>query len=93
MRFLRLLVPALFSAESPEMSLLHFLRFVRGGNGLTRLVSTTGGAQEARIAGGSHQISERMAEQLGDRVRLNTVVHTIAQDEAGVRVLLSREAR
>jgi monoamine oxidase len=67
------------------MSLLHFLRFVRGGNGLTRLVSTTGGAQEARIAGGSHQISERMAEQLGGRVRLNTVVHTIAQDEAGVR--------
>ena len=52
--FLRLLVPALCSAEAAEMSFLHFLRFVQGGNGPgDRLVSTTGGAQESRIVGGS----------------------------------------
>ena len=84
--FLRLLVPALCSAEAAEMSFLHFLRFVKGGGGLTRLVSTTGGAQESRVVGGTHQISERMADELGDRVVLNAVVRTIAQDERGVRV-------
>jgi monoamine oxidase len=84
--FLRLLVPALCSAEAEEMSFLHFLRFVQGAQGLNRLVSTTGGAQEARIVGGSHKISERMAAELGDRVHLNAVVRTIHQGEDGVRV-------
>ena len=65
LRFFRMLVPVLFSAETPMMSLLHFLFYVKSGNGLTRLASTTGGAQEARVLGGAHQISERMAEQLG----------------------------
>ncbi|WP_425834106.1 flavin monoamine oxidase family protein [Streptomyces fractus] len=85
-RFLLLLVPALCSAEAAEMSFLHFLRFVRGGHGLNRLVSTTGGAQEARIVGGSHLIAERMAAALGDRVRPHCVVRTIHQEEGQVRV-------
>ena len=49
-------------------------------------VSLTGGAQESRVIGGTHQISERMAAQLGDRVRLGAVVRTITQDTDGVRV-------
>jgi monoamine oxidase len=85
-RFFRLLVPALFSAETPELSLLHFLFYVRSGTSLETLVATTGGAQEARVVGGTHQISERMAAELGDRVRLGAVVQTIRQDEAGVVV-------
>ncbi len=36
--------------------------------------------------GGSHLIAERMATELGDRVRLNAVVRTISQDEYGVLV-------
>ena len=62
LRFFRMLVPALFCAEAPMMSLLHFLFYVKSGNGLTRLTSITGGAQEARVVGGTHLISERMAE-------------------------------
>ncbi len=86
LRFFRLLVPALFSAEAPMMSLLHFLFYVKSGNGLASLVATTGGAQESRVVGGTHRISERMAEDLGDRVRLNAVVRTITQDDQGVVV-------
>lgn len=86
LRFFRVVVPAIFSAESPEMSLLHFLFYVKSGNGLNTLTSTTGGAQERRVLGGTHLISERMAQQLGDRVRLNAPVHTIMQDDQGVRV-------
>jgi monoamine oxidase len=86
LRFFRFLVPALFSAESPEMSFLHFLFYVRSGNGLTRLASTTGGAQEFRVVGGTHQISQRMADQLGDAVVVNAVVRTIHHHSEGVRV-------
>ena len=86
LRFFRLLVPAVFSAEAPELSLLHFLFYVRSGTSLETLVATTGGAQESRVVGGTHQISERMAEDLGDRVMLNAVVRTIHHDTDGVRV-------
>ncbi|KQV73831.1 amine oxidase [Aeromicrobium sp. Root344] len=85
-RYFRVLVPAVFSAESAELSLLHFLFYVRSGTSLGVLITTTGGAQEQRVVGGTHRISERMADDLGDRVRLNTVVRTISQDDAGVTV-------
>jgi monoamine oxidase len=85
-RFYRFLIPALFSAESPELSLLHFLFYVRSGTSLKTLVSFTGGAQESRVIGGTHRISEKMAAELGDRVRLNSIVHTIRQNETGVIV-------
>ncbi|EGD56436.1 flavin monoamine oxidase family protein [Gordonia neofelifaecis] len=85
--FFRLVVPALFSAESPEMSLLHFLFYVKSGTSLELLLSTTAGAQESRVVGGTHQISERMAAALdAGTVMLNTVVTGISQDESGVVV-------
>ncbi|MGW4351443.1 flavin monoamine oxidase family protein [Nocardia sp. NPDC004582] len=84
--FFRLLVPALFSAESPELSLLHFLFYIKSGTSLETLVATTGGAQESRVAGGTHRISELMAAELGAMVRLGCVVRTIRQDEHGVVV-------
>jgi monoamine oxidase len=86
LRFLRLLVPALFSAESPELSLLHFLFYVKSGTSLQTLVSTTGGAQESRVVGGTHRICERIAEELGYFVQLEAVVRTISQDDYGVRI-------
>jgi monoamine oxidase len=86
LRFFRVLVPALFSAETPELSLLHFLFYVKSGTSLETLIATTGGAQETRVVGGTHQISERMADELGDRVRLGAVVRTIHHDDDGVRV-------
>ncbi|WP_435200846.1 flavin monoamine oxidase family protein [Janibacter sp. GS2] len=86
LRFFRVLVPAVFSAESPELSLLHFLFYVRSGTSLETLVATTGGAQERRVVGGTHLISERLAEDLGARVRLESVVRTITHDSDGVRV-------
>ncbi|GAB10041.1 flavin-containing amine oxidase [Gordonia araii NBRC 100433] len=80
-------VPAVFSAEPSEMSLLHFLFYVKSGGMIDMLVSTTAGAQERRVAGGTHQISERIAAELGsDVVRLNSPVRTIVHDGNGVTV-------
>lgn len=86
LRLFRLLVPALFSAESSELSLLHFLFYVRSGTSLQTLVSTAGGAQDRRVVGGTHQISQRVADALGDRVQLGAVVRTIVHDDDGVTV-------
>ena len=89
-RLFRLLVPALFSAESPELSLLHFLFYTKSATSLDALVTTTGGAQESRVVGGPHRIAERMAAELGDSVQLGAVVRSIAQDEDGVVVTHER---
>lgn len=84
LRFLRLLVPAIFSAESAELSLLHFLFYVRSGNTLGELVATTHGAQERRIVGGSHRISEELARGLGKAVSLSSPVRSVTQHADGV---------
>jgi len=85
-RLFRLVVPAIFCAESSEMSLLHFLFYVKSGTSLACLVATAGGAQDSRVVGGTHQISERMAAELGEAVRLGVVVRTIRHNESGVIV-------
>jgi monoamine oxidase len=82
----RTLVPALFSAEASEMSLLHFLFYCRSGGTIDRLVATHGGAQESRLEGGSQRLALRLAEWLGDVVRLDSPVRAIRQDDQGVEV-------
>ncbi|KXP15049.1 flavin monoamine oxidase family protein [Tsukamurella pseudospumae] len=84
--FYRIIVPAVFSAETAELSFLHFLTYIRSGTSLEMLLTTRKGAQDSRVVGGTHQISERMAAQLGDAVRLGAVVRTITQDATGVTV-------
>jgi monoamine oxidase len=82
----RTLVPALFSAEASEMSLLHFLFYCRSGGTLDRLVATSGGAQESRLEGGSQQLALRLADRLGDVMRLDVPVTAIRQDDGDVEV-------
>ena len=82
----RTMVPALFSAEAAEMSLLHFLFYCRSGGTLDRLVATHDGAQESRLEGGSQRLASLLADRLGDAVRLGAPVTTIRQDEEGVEV-------
>src|SRR5918998_1536209 len=86
----RTLVPALFSAEACEMSLLHFLFYCRSGGTLDRLVATRGGAQASPLQGGSQQLAVRLAQRLTDRldgtVRLEAPVTAIRQDDGGVEV-------
>lgn len=79
-------VPALFSAEASEMSLLHFLFYIKSGGMLSTLTGTTGGAQEMCVRGGAHQISERLAARLADAVRLSCPVRKISQVGNEVRV-------
>jgi monoamine oxidase len=82
----RTMVPALFSADTAEMSLLHFLFYCRSGGTIDRLVATHGGAQESRLEGGSQQLALRLSDRLGDAVRLGAPVTAIRQDDRDVKV-------
>lgn len=62
-----------------RMGLLHYLSMINSaGSDFTRLDGIKGSAQETRIAGGSQVLSIRMAEALGERVRLRSPVRRIA---------------
>jgi monoamine oxidase len=75
-----------FSTESADLSLLHALFYAHSGTDLESLLSVDRGAQQDRIVGGTAQISQRLADDLGDRVHLGVPVRRIEQDEHGVTV-------
>lgn len=81
---LQLVIEAVFSAEPRDLSLLHVLFYIHSAGSLERLVETDGGAQDARIHGGSQRICLAMAAALGERVRLNAPVLRLEHDDHGV---------
>ncbi len=74
------------ACEPGEVSLLHVLFYLRSAGGLRQLTETSGAAQQDRFAGGSQLIAIRLAERLGDRVRLGAPVTRIEQRSSGVTV-------
>jgi monoamine oxidase len=84
--YFRIVCEAVFSAESTDLSALHALFYAHSGTDLETLISVDRGAQQDRIVGGSIRIAQRMADELGERVRLSSPVQGVAHDDAGVRV-------
>lgn len=83
---LQLAFETLFCVEPREVSLLHALSVFHAAGGLEHMISTTGGAQDSRIVGGSQLISLRMAQTLGSRVLLRAPVTRVEYNDKGVRV-------
>jgi len=75
-----------FACTAGEISLLHALFYIKSGTSLECLISTEGGAQEARVVGGMQPLAEALAAPLGERVLLGHVVRAIEQDARGVTV-------
>lgn len=83
-------VRAVFSAEPSEISMLFFLSYMRASGGLTPLVSVAGGAQQDRFRGGLHQLSDRLADEVGrGRLRLSTALAAVEQDTDGITLRLA----
>lgn len=78
-RFAHIMLATIFAAESTEYSALHMLFYLSSGGGLHRMMTTIDGAQELRVEGGTHQISERLAEQIDGEIVLNAPVRKIEQ--------------
>jgi monoamine oxidase len=83
---------AIFGCEPRELSLLYTVYYIAASGNednqgtFERNFNTADGAQERRFAGGTHQIPERMAAQLGDRILLDAPVRQIDQSASGVTV-------
>ena len=75
---IRVICASVFCAETPQVSLLFFLVYLKGGGGLETMISAdTGGGQNCLFQGGVHQIARTMAQELDDRLHLNEPVHSI----------------
>lgn len=80
-------IESVFSVEPRDLSLLHFLFYVHSAGNLNVLLSVTGGAQESRFVGGAQAITNRVAEELGERVMISAPVHTIIQEDMSVQAV------
>jgi monoamine oxidase len=66
---LTLITRSIFCAEPDDISLLHFLFYLKSGAGLDALVSAeAGGAQHLLPVGGMHRLAQKYANDLEDAV-------------------------
>jgi monoamine oxidase len=72
-------VRGLFCGDLNQVSFLNLLFLIQASGGFNTLVSIKGGYQENLVVGGAGSIAQRVADELGDAVRLNTPVRTILQ--------------
>ena len=84
--WIRLLSRALFPADPGEVSVLHALFYLRSGGGPEKMIGVVNSAQQTRITGGAQQLALRLADLLGNRVRLSSPVHRIDTSQRGVTV-------
>lgn len=69
----------LFTADLDDVSLFHLLFLIRSAGSFNTLTAIEGGYQENMVDGGAGSIAGRMADALGDAVRLNVPVRAITQ--------------
>jgi monoamine oxidase len=83
-----------WGCEPDDVSMLHAVRYVKAAGGIGPMLDVEGGAQQDRFPAGTQQIALRMAEELGDRVRLGEVVERIEHGALGavVHTAASRHA-
>jgi monoamine oxidase len=79
-------VRGLFTGDLRDTSYLHLLFLVRAHGSINNLFAIEKGAQENLVEGGAGSIAQRVAAELGDAVRLNAPVRSIAQRDDHVLV-------
>ncbi len=83
-----LVIESVYGAEPVDVSLLDLLSTIRsvGGN----LFTLIGDAQSIRFVGGTQQLSERLAGQLGGRVVLGAAVREIRRRADRLRIVTGK---
>jgi monoamine oxidase len=76
----------LWTSDLREVSMLHALTLIASADGFQKLLATEGGYQDSMFVGGAQETANRVAAELGDRVRLGSPVEAITQDDHGVTV-------
>ncbi len=76
-----------FLPEPQDVSLLHALFYLHSNGGFAGILGLDGPAHDSEIfEGGAHALTDRLAERLGDVVRLASPVAMIRHDNAGVQI-------
>ncbi|MFC9970673.1 flavin monoamine oxidase family protein [Spirillospora sp. NPDC127200] len=83
-RLLEVLVAVSTTADPDRYTMHAFAEMVRYQGGLTAMLSTKGGAQDALIVEGAGTLTERLAEELGPRVLTGRRVSSIQRSGSGV---------
>ncbi len=74
------------TSDLSEASLLHLLYLAHAHGSIETLFSIENGAQENLVNGGAGSIARKVADELGDAVRLNAPVRSITQSDDSVIV-------
>lgn len=85
-RLLEVLVSVASTADLDRVSMHAFAALVRHQGGLAAMLATKGGAQESLLVEGAATLPERLADELGERVRLRSRVTRIDRDDDGATV-------
>jgi monoamine oxidase len=85
-RLLEVATGTVMGTGTAELSALWMLSYVSSAGSFEAMVDVEGGAQQDRFVGGSQQLSQRLAEELGEALVLEAPVRRIAQDGAGLDV-------
>ncbi len=83
-------VRCVLCVEPAETTMLYLLFYIRSAGGLMKLVAVGGGFQQDRIEGGAQVVSERLAEHVGDALRLAEPVRAVEQGADGLTVRSDR---
>jgi len=82
-----------WGAEPADVSMLHAVRYVKAAGGIGPMLDVEGGAQQDRFPAGTQQIALRMADELGEAVRLDAIVRRIERRaDGGIVVHTDTEA-
>jgi monoamine oxidase len=79
-----------FGAEPSELSFLYFLWYAQCAGGVMQLTDFEGGAQDAHLRGGTQQLCDRIAAELGDDVLLASPATAMKHDGDGVSIKVGR---
>lgn len=85
-RLLEVIALISWTADLDRLSVSAATELIRHQGGLKTMLSTKGGAQDSLLVEGAGTIAERLAAELGPRVRLGQPVVSLHRDATGVTV-------
>jgi monoamine oxidase len=85
-RLLEVIALISWTCDLDRMSVYAMTDMIRGQHGLLTMLSTRGGAQDALVVEGAGTLAERIAAELGDRVRTEQRVTALRRGADGVTV-------
>jgi monoamine oxidase len=76
-----------YTIEPKDFSVLHLLYSLKSAGGFEGVLGLERGNETLRVREGMQTLCTRLAEQLGDALRLNCQVYDILHDEQGVGII------